>query len=79
MTGDAENLKPLVMSCLDDDPRCRPTAAQVSVAIKRVKNASNEKSSYDGMDPVVWWAEVSCKQESQVSQLYVMIYHYPLI
>ena len=38
--------------------------AVVSMTIKRVKD---EKSSRDGMSPIVWWAEVSNEQQSQVS------------
>jgi len=67
MTGDAADLKPLVMSCLDDNPKKRSPVAQVSMAIKRVKNVCSEKKSYDGMSPIVWWAEVSSKQQSKVS------------
>ena len=70
MTGDAVDLKPLVMSCLDDHSKCRPTAVQVSIMIKKAKDACSQKGSYDGMNPVVWWGKVSCKQESQVSQLH---------
>ena len=67
MTGDAADLKPLVMSCLDDHPKYRPTAAQVSVTIKRAKDACSQKSNRDGVNPIVWWAEVSCEQQLQVS------------
>ena len=66
MTGDAADLKPLVMSCLDDNPKYRPTVAQVSMTIKRAKDICSEKSNYDGMNPIVWWAEVSCKQVSYI-------------
>ena len=64
MTRGAADLKPLVMACLDDNPRNRPPVAEVSMTIKRVKD---EKSSRDGMSPIVWWAEVSNEQQSQVS------------
>ena len=67
VTGSAVDLKPLVMSCLDDNPKSRPPVAQVSMAIKRVKDVCSQKSSCDGMSPIVWWAEVSNEQQSQVS------------
>jgi len=67
MTGGAADLKPLVMSCLDDSPKTRHPVAQVSMAIKRVKDVCSEKNSHDEMSPIVWWAEVSIKQQSKVS------------
>ena len=67
MIRDARDLKPLVMSCLDDNPINRPSIAQVSVTIKRVKDICGEKNSRDGMSSIVWWAEVSNEQQSQVS------------
>ena len=67
MTGGAADLKPLVMSCLDDNPNKRPPVAQVSMAIKRVKDVCSQKSGHDGMRPIVWWAKVSSQQQSQVS------------
>ena len=67
MTGRVADLKPLVKSCLDDNPKNRPLVAEVSMTIKRVKDVCSEKSSRDGMSPIVWWAEVSNEQQSQVS------------
>ena len=67
MTGGAADLKPLVTSCLDDNPNSRPPLVEVSMTIKRVKDACTKKSSRDGMSPIVWWAEVSNEQQSQVS------------
>ena len=67
MTGGATDLRPLVKSCLDDNPKNRPPVAQVSMIIKMVKDVCSEKSSRDGMSPIVWWAEVSNEQQSQVS------------
>ena len=67
MTGDAADLKPLVMSCLDDNPNKRPPVPQVSMTIKKAKDVCSQKSSRDGMRPIVWWAEVSSEQQSQVS------------
>ena len=67
MTGGAADLRPLVVSCLANYPKNRPPVAEVSMTIKRVKDVCSEKSSRDGMSPIVWWAEVSNEQQSQVS------------
>ena len=67
MTGGSEDLKPLVMSCLDDHPNNRPSATQVSMEIKRAKDTWSQKRSHDRMSPIQWWAEVSNEQQSQVS------------
>ena len=67
MTGGAANLKPLVISCLDDNPKNRPLVAQISMTIKRVKDVYSQQSSYDGMSPMAWWTAMSTKQQSQVS------------
>ena len=73
MIGGATDLKPLVMSCLDDNPNSRPPVAEVSMTIKRVKDVcSGQKSSRDGMSPIVWWAEVS--NEQQVSYFNLLVY-----
>ena len=67
MIGGAVDLKPLVMSCFDNNPKNRPSVVQVSMTIKSVKDVcSSQKSSRDGMSPIVWWAEVSNEQQSQV-------------
>ena len=66
MIGSATDLRPLVKSCLDDNPKNRPAVAEVSMTIKRVKDVYSQKSSCDGMSPIVWWAEVSSEQQSQV-------------
>ena len=67
MTGGAADLKPLVMSCLDDNPKNRPPVVQVSMRVKRVKDVCRQQSSRDGMSPMAWWTEMSTKQQSQVS------------
>ena len=67
MTGGAADLRPLVKSCLNDNPKHRPPVVQISTTIKMVKDVCSKKSSRDGMSPIVWWAEVSNEQQSQVS------------
>ena len=64
MTGGAADLKPLVMSCLDDNPKSCPSLTQVCMTIKRAKHECSQKSSHDGMSPIVWWAEVTSGQVS---------------
>ena len=68
ITGDAAELKSLVISCLDDSPEKRPSVEEVSVTIKSKKDAFSQKSSNDSKNPIVWWAEVSSNgQQSQVN------------
>ena len=67
MTGGAADLKPLVISCLSDSPRRRPPLTEISMTIKRAKDECGQKSSRDGMSSIVWWAEVTSVQQSQVS------------
>ena len=64
MTGSAADLKPLVIACLDDNPKIRPTLTHISMTINGVKDKCNQKSSRDGMSPIVWWAEVTSGQVS---------------
>ena len=66
MTGDDAELKPLVLSCLEDDPELRPSAIDVSERLKRI---IEECSSYDMMDPLSWLAEqASNARHQQVSK-----------
>ena len=74
MTGGAADLKPLVISCLDDNPKSRPPLTQVSMTIKRAKDEWSQKSSHDGMSPIVWWAEVTSGQVSCYVKLYDKIF-----
>ena len=46
------NLKPLVMSCLDDKPQSRPSAAQASMEVKKVKIAYTQKLCF-----TIWGTE----------------------
>ena len=66
MIGDAADLKSFVISCLDDNPENRPSLTQVSMTIQKVKHMCSQKSNRDGMSPIVWWAGVSSKQQTQV-------------
>ena len=67
MSAGAASLRLLATRCLDDDPNGRPELAQVSVEIKKAKDACSQKRNRDGMTPILWWAEASNEQQSQVS------------
>jgi len=67
MCGSDADLKPLVMSCLEDDPKLRPPAADISERIKKVKEEYSKKARFD---PISWLAEI--KQTS--AQLQVCCY-----
>ena len=57
--GDIADLKPLVVSCLDDSSKKRPPVTHISVTLKKAKNEC------DGIDPVVWWVQVTNKHHDQ--------------
>ena len=67
ITEAAADLKPLVISCLNDSPKRRPPLTEISMTIKRVKDECSQKSNHDGMSSIVWWGEVTSGQQSQVS------------
>ena len=67
ITGGTADLKPLVVCCLDDNPKKRPSLTHISMTIKRAKDKCRQKGSRDGMSPIVWWAEVTSGQQLQVS------------
>ena len=58
-TDDSTDLIPLVKSCLNDNPKKRPSAIQVSVEIKRVKESCSKQSGCDAISPIEWLAEIS--------------------
>ena len=59
MTGVYTDLKPLVISCLDDNPKKRPSVAQVLLDIKKAKH-----TYYQKFFSIIWSAEVSDKQST---------------
>ena len=61
--GGTADLKPLVISCLDDHPNSRPPVAQVSTEIKKAQDLYGK----DRTSLILWWAEVSSEQQVQVS------------
>jgi len=77
MTGNTTDLKSLAVSCLDDNPKIRPSVAEVSMTIKTIKDSCSQLSGYDGKSVISWLAEqelssVSDSQQQQVSLLHVI-------
>ena len=59
MSGGDRELKPLVMSCLDDDPELRPTVTDISERLKKMKEVCSKKTGHDGMNPSLWVVSLS--------------------
>ena len=59
MSGGDADLKPLVISCLEDDPKLRPTVTDISDRLKRMKEVCSMKIDHDGMNPISWLASLS--------------------
>ena len=60
MTRDAPDLRPLVISCLDNNPENRPKVAKVSTVIKKAKDGCS-----NSIIPAMWWAEELLKQRKK--------------
>ena len=59
MSGSDADLKPLVMSCLDDVPKLRPTVTDISERLKKMKEVCSKNTDRDGMNPISWVASLS--------------------
>jgi len=68
-TGRAIDLVPLVTSCLNDNPKKRPSLLDICLEIKSAKDACGQQTGHNGMSPIVWWAEVSGQSSSQLQQV----------
>lgn len=68
MTGGTMDLKPLVTKCLDDNPGNRLPIAEVTVEIKTLKEACDKKHDCDGIDPIIWLAEITSEQQTNKKQ-----------
>ena len=81
VVGDAADLKPLVVSCLNVNPNSRPSVVQISAVIRDTKEKHNMKYSDDEKSPIVWSAQVSREQQSreryqqQVAMLNILKYN----
>ena len=60
---DTAELTPLVTACMADYPGNRPSVTQVSNMIKGIKNLCSQKDDRDGINPIIWWAEVFREQK----------------
>ena len=69
MSGGDADLKPLVMSCLEDDPELRPSVIDISERLKMMKEVNSKKNTRDEMDPMSWLGEI--KQASVSTQIQV--------
>ena len=58
MTGKAADLKPLVMSCLEDDPFLRPSVMDISERLKKMKEVCSKQNTRDGIDHISWLGEI---------------------
>ena len=56
MSGGDADLKPLVMSCLDDALKLRPSVSDISERLKKMKDVCCKKTDHNGMDPISWLA-----------------------
>ena len=64
MTEGYAKLKPLVVSCLDDNPEKRPLVAQVLTEVNKLKYSYNEQW-YSSL----WAGTISSEQQSSTTQL----------
>ena len=64
MTGAYTDLRALVVSCLDDNPKNRPLVAQVLLDIKKAENSYRQK-----LYSRVWANDVSSGQQQSTPQL----------
>ena len=58
MSGADRDLKPLVMSCLDDVPKLRPTVTDISERLKKMKEVCSKITDHDGMNSISWLASL---------------------
>lgn len=78
MTGGSVDLKPLVTRCMDDNPERRLPITEVTMEIQTLKEACSKNCSHNGMDPILWLAEIlnehqTNKQQQQQTQIQVYI------
>jgi len=66
MTGSGADLKPLAVSCLEDNPSLRPSTADMSERIKMMKEEYSKNTTRDGMDPLSWLAEIKVFPQLEV-------------
>ena len=52
MSKSDADLKPLILSCLEDDPLLRPPMSIISEMVKKMKEDCNKKAAHDRLNPV---------------------------
>ena len=67
MNGSDRDLKQLVVSCLEDSSKLRPSAQEISEKLKMMKEKCSKKTTRDGMDPLSWLAELKLSSQLTVS------------
>ena len=68
VVGDAADLKPLVVSCLDVSPGNRPSIVKVSAVIKDTMEKYDIKCNNDEKNSIIWSAQVFREQQLQETQ-----------
>jgi len=74
--GSDVGLKPLILSCLNNDPELRPPAADMSESITMMKEEYSKLTVRDGMDPLSWLAEIKQPSHPTQSQVYQVRAHH---
>ena len=59
MTGSDADLKPLAISCLNDDAESRPSIISISETLGTLKEQCKKKTTRDGMGRILWLAEIT--------------------
>ena len=59
MSGGDTDLKPLAISCLNDDAELRPTITSISEILNTLKEQCKKKTTCDGMGRILWLAEIT--------------------
>ena len=73
MTGAAADLVPLVVSCLEDNPRKRPPLEDVTNTIETLMGTIKNNTTHDAMDAPTWLYDVFKQDELPNSQILVCV------
>ena len=82
MTGGNADLKPLAISCLNDDAESRPTIISISETLNTLKEQCKKKTTHDGMGRILWLAEITLSPSKTAvisEQLKVHYYIYTVL
>ena len=67
------DLKPLVMSCLDDVPKLRPLVIDISETMRKMKEVCSKKTGHDGMNPITWVVSLSTQLQVVIAVVSVHV------